>query len=140
MRGLGRGAFLQGATGTVALGYGVAIDGYPGNSNTSRSFGTSNAVYPEDNYFELYRHAVTSGNGASYVARHNTCKNNYQDAQSFDAHGKTSNWPRGSVEIYKNTINNSIVRWAGCQDSRWLRRGLGQHDQRRPAGRRGPSR
>src|SRR5262249_59207552 len=33
----------------------------------------------------------------------------------FDAHGKSSSFPRRtqSVEIYNNTINNSIVRWAG---------------------------
>ncbi len=97
------------------LGYGVAIDGYPNSWNTTYTLGTSNAVYVEDNYFELQRHCTTSTNGANYVARHNTVKNNYQDAQSFDAHGKSSSFPRGtqSVEIYNNTINNSIVRWAG---------------------------
>jgi parallel beta helix pectate lyase-like protein len=97
------------------LGYGVAIDGYPNSWSTTHALGTANAVYIEDNYFELYRHAVTSGNGANYVARYNTCKNNYQNAQTFDAHGKSASWPRGTqtVEIYNNTVNNAIVRWAG---------------------------
>ena len=36
--------------------------------------------------------------------------------QSFDAHGFSSAWPRGtrSVEIYGNLVINSIIRWAGA--------------------------
>ena len=59
---------------------------------------------------------MAGGNGAIYVARYNIVKDNYQDAAAFDAHGLTPSWPRGtrSVEIYKNTVTNSITRWAGA--------------------------
>jgi hypothetical protein len=99
------------------LGYGVAING-SGASQWGLPppvAGTYYCLYIEDNYFELCRHFVSGGNGAMYVARHNTCVNNYQDAASFDMHGKSANWPRGGryYEIYSNTIKNSIVRNCG---------------------------
>ena len=99
----------------INLGYGVAVTGYPNSWNTAVTLGTSNALFVENNYFERQRHCTTGSNGANYVARYNTVKDNYQDAWSFDAHGKSPAWPRGtqSVEIYKNTINNSITRWGG---------------------------
>ena len=99
----------------IYLGYGVAIDGSVKSWNRKIALGGSNAVFVEDNYFDLNRHCVTSGNGANYVARYNTVVDNYQDAGSFDAHGLIPHWPRGtrSVEIYRNTVSNSIRRWAG---------------------------
>ena len=97
------------------LGYGVAIDGSAKSWGRKISLGGSDAVFIEDNYFSRNRHCVTSVNGANYVARYNTVVDNYQDAAPFDAHGLTPYWPRGtrSVEIYKNTVSNSITRWAG---------------------------
>jgi hypothetical protein len=97
------------------LGYGVAVAGSPDSWNRAITLGTSNAVFVEDNLFVLNRHCVTANNGANYVARYNTVKDNYQDAAAFDAHGLSS-WPRGtrSVEIYGNVINNTIKRLAGA--------------------------
>jgi hypothetical protein len=98
------------------LGYGVAIDGSVNAWNRPIALGTANAVFVEDNLFVLNRHCVTSTNGANYVARYNTVRDNYQDSQSFDAHGLSPAWPRGtrSVEIYGNVVTNSITRWAGA--------------------------
>ena len=99
----------------IYLGYGVAINGSPKNWHQKVTLGSFNAVFVEDNYFSRNRHCVTSSNGANYVARYNTVVDNYQDAGAFDAHGLSAAWPRGthSVEIYRNTVNNSIKRWAG---------------------------
>jgi hypothetical protein len=100
----------------INLGYGVAVDGSVKSWNRTITLGTSNAVFVEDNLFVLNRHCVTATNGANYVARYNTVKDNYQDSQSFDAHGFGPSWPRGtrSVEIYGNVVTNSIKRWAGA--------------------------
>jgi hypothetical protein len=97
------------------LGYGVAIEGSVKSWSRAITLGTANAVFIEDNYFDLNRHCVAANNGANYVARYNTVKDNYQDAAAFDAHGLSS-WPRGtrSVEIYGNTVNDSIKRFAGA--------------------------
>jgi hypothetical protein len=101
----------------TSLGYAIAIDGVPTTWNRTISLGTANAVFVEDNYFELNRHCVTGDNGANYVARYNTVKNNYPYAGSFDAHGYNPAWPSGnrSVEIYKNVVTNSVKRWAGAE-------------------------
>src|SRR5262249_11572055 len=66
--------------------------------------------------FDRNRHAVTATNGANYVARYNTVTNTSLESQAFDAHGYTASWPRGakSVEIYNNTITNSVKTWAGA--------------------------
>ena len=100
----------------VNLGYGVAIDGSVAGWNRPLALGTANAVFVEDNLFVRNRHCVTSTNGANYVARFNTVRDNYQDAQSFDAHGLSPAWPRGtrSVEIYGNVVTNTVIRWAGA--------------------------
>ena len=97
------------------LGYGVAVNGNPTTWNAPLGLGAANAIFVEDNYFERQRHCVTGSNGAIYTARYNTVKDNYQDSQSFDAHGLSRAWSRGTraVEIYKNTVDNSIRRWAG---------------------------
>jgi hypothetical protein len=98
------------------LGYGVEVEGSVKSWNRAIALGTPNAVFVEDNFFDLNRHCVTANNGANYVARYNTVKDNYQDSQSFDAHGLSPAWPRGtrSVEIYGNVVTNSILRWAGA--------------------------
>ena len=100
----------------VNLGYGVAVDGSASSWSKPLVLGTANAVFVEDNVFERNRHCVTATNGANYVARYNTVKDNYQDSQSFDAHGLSPSWPRGtrSVEIYNNTVTNSVPTWAGA--------------------------
>jgi hypothetical protein len=100
-----------------SLGYGIAINGVSSSWDRSIVLGTARAVFVENNLFDFNRHCVASSNGANYVARYNTARNNYQDAQAFDAHGLTSAWPRGarSVEIYKNVVWNPITRWAGAE-------------------------
>ena len=65
----------------INLGYGVAVDGSVKSWNRPIALGTANAVFVEDNLFVLNRHCVTATNGANYVARYNTVKDNYQDAQ-----------------------------------------------------------
>jgi hypothetical protein len=98
------------------LGYGIAIGGDPRSWKGSVKPGSAKALFIEDNLFDRNRHCVAGGNGAIYVARYNIVKDNYQDAAAFDAHGLTPSWPRGtrSVEIYNNTVTNSITRWAGA--------------------------
>src|SRR6266404_1914179 len=98
------------------LGYGIAVNGSPSTWKGSVTLGSANALFIEDNFFDLNRHCVTASNGAIYVARYNTVIDNYQDAAAFDAHGLTPSWPRGtrSVEIYNYTVTNSITRWAGA--------------------------
>jgi hypothetical protein len=100
----------------INLGYGVAVDGSVNSWNRAIVLGTSNAVFVEDNLFVLNRHCVTATNGANYVARYNTVKDNYQDSVSFDAHGLSPAWPRGtrSIEIYGNVVTNSIKRFGGA--------------------------
>jgi hypothetical protein len=98
------------------LGYGVAVVGDPRGWNGPIALGTADAIFIEDNFFDRNRHCVSASNGAVYVARYNRVKDNYQDAAAFDAHGLSPAWPRGtrSVEIYKNSVNNAIKRWAGA--------------------------
>lgn len=100
----------------IYLGYGVAIDGSAKSWHREVRLGSSNAMFVEDNHFDRNRHCVTSSDGGVYVARYNTVVDSYQDASSFDAHGLSPAWPRGTraVEIYRNTVNNSITRWAGA--------------------------
>jgi hypothetical protein len=98
------------------LGYAIAILGDPRSWKGPVTLGSANALFIEDNLFDRNRDCVTGNNGAIYVARYNIVKDNYQDSSAFDAHGLTPSWPRGtrSVEIYKNTVTNSITRWAGA--------------------------
>jgi len=98
------------------LGYGIAINGSVESWHRKVTLGSSNAVFVEDNFCDRNRVCVAASDGANYVARYNTVVDNYQDAAAFDAHGLTPYWPRGtrSVEIYKNTVINSITRWAGA--------------------------
>jgi hypothetical protein len=100
----------------VNLGYAIAINGYAHNWDKPHQLGTAAAIFVEDNLFDRNRHCVAASDGANYVARYNTIKDNYQDAAAFDAHGLSASWPRGvqSVEIYKNVVTDSIKRWAGA--------------------------
>ena len=73
-------------------------------------FGTANAVYIEDCYFNFNTkgdHAITSNNGARYVFRYNTINSAKElNASLIDAHGNFFA-DRGtySVEIYENILN-----------------------------------
>ena len=98
------------------LGYGVAIEGVTRRWGRPVALGSADALFIEDNLFDRNRHCVTANNGAVYVARYNTVKDNYPNSQSFDAHGLGPSWPRGtrSVEIYKNVVPNSPKIWAGA--------------------------
>lgn len=95
-----------------SLGYGVTVIG--DGTWPELELGTENAVFMEDNYFEGSRHAIASNNGSRYVFRHNVIVNNRENAAAIDAHGLSS-WPRGSrsFEIYGNSIDNAIRRFAG---------------------------
>jgi len=95
-------------------GYGVHVVGDK-NYPATFQYGTKNAVFVEDSYFEGNRHAIASNNSSQYVFRHNTMVDNRENAAMIDAHGMTGFWPHGSrsYEIYNNTIVNSIRRFAG---------------------------
>lgn len=95
--------------------YGVVIYG-DGDASWDRplQFGTEDAIFVEDNLFELNNwHNIASNNGSRYVFRYNTMKDKTVGAHAVDAHGFSS-WPRGgrSYEIYNNTIE-AEKRWAG---------------------------
>lgn len=95
-------------------GYGIEVIGVESSWDLPLDLGSSRAVFIEDNYFELIRHTVAANNGARYVFRNNTVRNNYDRAAMIDAHGKADAWPRGtrSYEIYNNVIQNEEERWA----------------------------
>ncbi len=95
-------------------GYGIEVVGHENAWDKPLDLGTERAVFIEDNYFELTRHTVAANNGARYVFRFNTIRNNYDRAAAIDAHGLAS-WPRGTrtYEIYGNTVHNDEERWAG---------------------------
>lgn len=95
-------------------GYGIEVVGHESAWDQPLDLGSERAVFIEDNYFELTRHTIAANNGARYVFRFNTVRNNYHDAAAIDAHGLSS-WPRGtrSYEIYGNVLHNDEQRWAG---------------------------
>lgn len=84
-------------------------------------FGTSDATFIEDCYFEQRNvkdlhmtHHMASNNGSNYVFRYNTVNDGNLAAQVVDAHGNKFYWPRGSrsYEVYNNVINVEH-RWLG---------------------------
>ena len=97
------------------LGYGVALNGTPAAWDQQPGLGTEEAVFVEDNYFELNRCAIIGNDGAHYVFRHNRIFNNQPNSAPIYAHGKSIYWPRGtrSFEIYDNKLSNEVTRWAG---------------------------
>ncbi|MCB0397233.1 MAG: T9SS type A sorting domain-containing protein [Flavobacteriales bacterium] len=99
----------------LGLGYGVVM--YSDNQVwlDDPRFGTDNFIFIEDNFFEFHRHSVAAGGGALYVARYNVVKNNLV-ASGIDAH-ESYGAPSGgnrfatrAVEIYENTIINTVYR------------------------------
>jgi hypothetical protein len=96
------------------LHYGYGVEVYGDGTWPALELGSRNAVFVEDSYFKGNRHCIASNNGSRYVFRHNQIFDNREDSSAVDAHGLSS-WPRGSrsYEVYNNTIQNSIRRFAG---------------------------
>ena len=127
---------------SINLGYGVAVDGSVASWNRPIALGTANAVFVEDNLFVLNRHCVTSTNGANYVARYNTVKDNYQDAQVL-----RRAWPfprlapgnekRRDLQKPREQFHHPLGR---CRNPGRQRGHLGQYLERRVAWRGGLSR
>ncbi len=89
------------------LGYGVEIWGSAATSTVE--FGSSNAIFIEDNVFIGNRHNVSSNMFSAYVFRYNTLTgiDLTRNWGQIDAHGKIPLYARGTIwwEVYKNTIN-----------------------------------
>ncbi|MFW5812988.1 MAG: right-handed parallel beta-helix repeat-containing protein [Fibrobacterota bacterium] len=102
--------------------YGVVVFGRGDLSWKNKLiFGTEEAVFVEDCYFEQRNingfqrgHHIASNNGSRYVFRYNVIKDGDVRAQAVDAHGNKYYWPRGSrsFEIYGNNIQVGS-RWVG---------------------------
>lgn len=102
--------------------YGVVVFGRGDLSFENKlSFGTDEAVFVEDCYFEQRNingfqkgHHIASNNGSRYVFRYNVINDGDVRAQAIDAHGNKYYWPRGSrsFEIYENCIRVGS-RWVG---------------------------
>jgi len=108
------------------VGYGIQVGRDWGDfwePNLSKVLGqyTPYSVYVEDCYFEKWRHCISSNDGAHWVIRHSTIKDDFGYG-SLDAHG----WYQESgglitqvgtraVEIYKNVIDNSIQAYWGVR-------------------------
>jgi chitodextrinase len=88
------------------LGYGIQVVG-DGRWDATVEYGTSNAVFIEDCYFDKCKHAIQGNNGAHCVFRFNTVDDiSHQGKPGVFVHGKIDTWPVGTrtYEIYKNTI------------------------------------
>ena len=79
---------------------------FPGEAN----IGTRNYVYIENNVStNLNAYALTSGEGARWVYRYNTC-NIINATQGLDAHGNTNNDGTVAHEAYENTWYSERTR------------------------------
>jgi len=109
-----------GATlGECTVIYGVCMGrGYGDywDDNTENVLGhyTDYTTFIEDCYFEKWRHCIAANNGAHYVFRHNTIKDDFGFG-SLDAHGwgawdgeKVTQVGTRAVEIYENQIIDAI--------------------------------
>jgi hypothetical protein len=102
--------------------YGVVIYGDGQASwNASLVLGDENAVFVEDNLFELgERHHIASNWGSKYVFRYNTINDETVSASAIDAHGPKYYNQSGvyvgsrSYEIYENKIDVTR-RWVGSR-------------------------
>ena len=81
-------------------------------------------VFIEDCYFEKWRHCVASNNGAHYVFRHNTIKNDFGYG-SLDAHGTYTNVGTRAIEVYENELLDPMPVGTGIKDAIWFRGGGG---------------
>lgn len=91
--------------------------------NKPVKLGTEDAVYIEDNRFEMKNvlnkarsHHIASNNGSKYVFRYNTIDDGNLNAQAIDVHGNKFSWPKGSryYEIYNNKMKVTH-RWLGMR-------------------------
>jgi hypothetical protein len=90
---------------------------------TDATFGTENAIFVEDSYFNNIASAIVSNQGSRYVFRYNHVYNTHDTRQAIDAHGFESGHPRGSrsYEIYNNYTDNLFAKYCGV----WIRGGDG---------------
>lgn len=92
----------------VGYGYGVVITGDGGWPPFV--WGSQEAVFVEDNYFQGNRHAIASNFGSLYVFRHNNVTDNHPNYIAVDAHGQSLPPGHGSRgwEIYGNTLTQTL--------------------------------
>jgi len=85
------------------LGYGVVV--YGAGTIDNEPFGSAKATFIEDSSFADCRHAVASNNGARYVFRHNTVRDNVV-SHAIDAHGQEYGSTVGTEWV---DVNNNLV-------------------------------
>lgn len=71
---------------------------------------TSYTVFIEDNYFQGWRHVVSSGWGAHYVFRYNTIQYDFGYG-SIDAHGVYEIVGTRAIEVYNNELLDAEGGW-----------------------------
>lgn len=105
----------------LGLGYGVVIVGLNLQWTTEVQFGSSNFIFIENNTFNGWRHAISSGGCARYVARYNTIQNNLI-GQGLDAHERlsftgTNKYAARATELYSNTLTNTTFKITQLADT-----------------------
>lgn len=68
---------------------------------------TNYTTFIEDNYFEKWRHCVSSNDGYHYVFRYNTVNADFGFG-SIDEHGTYNAVGTRAVEVYNNTFTNCL--------------------------------
>jgi hypothetical protein len=96
----------------LTVGYAVGVqDLLTSNweNDVSNVFGhyTNYTIFIEDNYFQKWRHCVSSNDGAHYVFRYNTIEGDFSYG-AVDAHGKYNVVGTRASEIYNNSFINPI--------------------------------
>jgi hypothetical protein len=85
---------------------------------------TDYSVYVEDNYFEKWRHCISSNDGAHYVFRYNIINDNFGTGD-VDAHGKYNNVGTRAFEIYGNQFLTPDPAYVGGAWAIQIRGGAG---------------